>query len=127
MSGICIKCKWMKIALCILIILIISCYFIFQNLNQMFTTECWMNYRDIRYEMIDDMEKNHPLIGKTQQEVKTQLGEPDIIYQKDSLDNFAYVYNIGRERTVFSIMDESDIYVIGFQDGIVMGTSVQPG
>lgn len=114
-----------SLVLSVPIIFVVIFSFAFMDRSYSFTTERWLSNMDARHKMIEDIEKNHNLIGKTQKEVEELLGEPDNIWSLDSYDNSGYVYYIGTAN-VFSLMPEPDIYVISFENGVVIGTSVQP-
>ncbi len=114
-----------------LILLITIGGLVLKSVDSKFTTERWLNNPDDRYKMIEDIEKNHNLVGKTEQDVEGLLGQPDTVWNLESDDNveheyFANVYYIGTEKNGFSLMTEPDIYVVSFEDGVVIATSVQP-
>ena len=97
-------------------------------MNERFTKQRWIEYPDIRYKMIDDIEKNNSIIGKNQQEVQELLGEPDNKWEHDFKDgqyNY-YQYYIGKKHELFELMWEPDMYLITFHNGLVIATSVQP-
>lgn len=122
------KNKKIIFALIITIILIVlSCLF-FQNMNSRFTKERWINYPEIRYKMINDIEKNNSLIEKNQQEVEELLGEPDNKWEhvfEDGHYNY-YQYYIGKKYEIYELMWEPNVYIVTFRDGLVVATNVQP-
>ena len=122
------KNKKIIFALIITIILIVLGYLFFQSTNSRFTKERWLNYPDIRYKMIDDIDKNNSMIGKNQQEVEELLGEPDNKWEHDFEEGhfIYYKYYIGKKHGMLEIMWEPDAYLITFRDGLVVATSVQP-
>ena len=67
----------------IVTILIVLSFLVFQDANAKFTKQSWLDNPDIRYKMIDDIEKNNSIIGKNQQEVQELLGEPDNKWEHD--------------------------------------------
>ena len=109
------------------ILIVISCL-AFQDMNGRFIKQRWMDYPDIRYKMIDDIEKNNSIIGKNQQEVQDLLGEPDNKWEHDFEDGHYnyYKYYIGKKHGFFELMWEPDMYLITFRNGLVIATSVQP-
>ena len=111
----------------IVIVLIVLCCLVFQNMNERFTKQRWLFYPDIRYKMIDDIEKNNSIIGKNQQEVQELLGEPDSKWEHDFEDGHYnyYQYYIGKKHGFYEIMWEPDMYLITFRNGLVIATSVQ--
>lgn len=112
----------------IIIILIVLGYLSFQNINDRFTKQRWLENPDIRYKMIDDIEKNYSVIGKNQQDVQALLGEPDNKWELNSGDGHYnyYQYYIGKKYSFFELMWEPDMYLITFRNGLVIATSVQP-
>ena len=114
--------------LSVAVILIAVCYLVLSSVDSGFTKERWLNYPDARYKMIDDIERNNLLIGKTQKEVQELLGEPENEWERDFEDGYYnyYKYYIGREHEIFEMMWEPDMYLITFQNGFVVATSVQP-
>ena len=48
-----------------------------------FSVKNWNNYHNLRYLMVDDLEKNYNLIGKKTNDVKKLLGEPDSSFDID--------------------------------------------
>ena len=93
-----------------------------------FSKQRWIEYPNIRYKMIDDIEKNNSIIGKTQQEVRELLGEPDNVWEHDFEDGYYnyYQYYIGKKHEIFEMMWEPDMYLVTFRNGVVVSTSVQP-
>ncbi len=80
-----------------------------------FTQEKWNNNERLRKYMIDDLEQNHGIIGKTDKEIVELLGEP--IYISDSL-NMKYEYYVGE-----SIIDPYG-YQIEFENNIAVNTTL---
>ena len=112
----------------IVIILTVLCCLVFQNMNGRFSKQRWLDQPDIRYKLIDDIEKNHSIIGKNLQELKELLGEPDNKWEHDFKDGHYnyYVYYIGKKHEFFELMWEPDMYLITFRNGVAITTSVQP-
>lgn len=48
-----------------------------------FSKSKWNNYDNLRYIMVDDLEKNYNLIGKKTNDVKKLLGKPDSSFDSD--------------------------------------------
>lgn len=48
-----------------------------------FSDTKWDNYDNLRYIMVDDLEKNYNLIGKKTNDVKKLLGKPDSSFDSD--------------------------------------------
>lgn len=48
-----------------------------------FSKSKWNNYANLRYIMVDDLEKNYNLIGKKTNDVKKLLGKPDSSFKID--------------------------------------------
>ena len=111
----------------IVTILIVLSFLVFQDTNAKFTKQSWLDNPDIRYKMIDDIEKNKSIIGKNQQEVQELLGEPDNKWEHDFEDGHYnyYQYYIGKKHEPFELMWEPDMYLITFRNGLVVATSVQ--
>lgn len=111
----------------IIFLIVLSCLS-FQNINDRFTKQRWLECPDIRYKMIDDIEKNYSVIGKNQKDVQALLGEPDNKWEHNSGDGHYnyYQYYIGKKHSFFELMWEPDMYLITFRNGVVIATSVQP-
>ena len=80
-----------------------------------FSQEKWNNNERLRKYMIDDLEQNHGIIGKTDKEIVELLGEP--IYISDELNN-KYEYYVGE-----SIIDPYG-YQIEFENNIAVNTTL---
>ncbi len=80
-----------------------------------FSQEKWNNNERLRKYMIDDLEENHGIIGKTEKEILDLLGEP--IYISDAL-NIKYEYYVGE-----SIIDPYG-YQIEFDNNIAVNTTL---
>jgi len=80
-----------------------------------FTQEKWNNNERLRKYMIDDLEQNYGIIGKTDKEIVNLLGEP--IYISDELNN-KYEYYVGE-----SIIDPYG-YQIEFENNIAINTTL---
>lgn len=118
--------KWV---FCVIaVILVVIGYFTFNFINSRFTNKRWLSNPDMRYKMIDNLESEHSLKGKTQQEVIAMLGEPDNTWEHGSEEgHYVYFqYYIGPKDRMYAIMHEPDMYLIAFCNGIVVDTSVQP-
>jgi len=78
--------------------------------------------------MINNLEKEYHLKGKTEKEILELLGEPDSSWEHDFEDGHYtyYKYFIGRKRELFELMYEPDMYLVTFCDGVVVAMSVQP-
>ena len=94
--------------------------------NSTFSQERWERYPDMRYYMIEDLEKKHTIIGMTEEEILELLGEPTYAYTDSNPRYRHYKYYIGPPEPMFSYMYEPDIYFLVFEDGKCLGGSVQP-
>lgn len=119
--------KILLISISILISILIVLFAISYN-NSKFTTENWISNPSLRYKMIETLEENYHLQGKTYQEIIDILGEPDEKWEHnfDVGHRVYFKYYIGKEHYFFEMMWEPDMYLITFRDGFVLGTSVQP-
>lgn len=75
-----------------------------------FTAERWLNDDEGRVYLVDDLIKDHELIGKTKEEVFTLLGSPTETEYFKEKDNV--VYYLGAERGIIRI--DSEWLVISF-------------
>ena len=80
-----------------------------------FSQEKWNNNERLRKYMLDDLEQNHGIIGKTDKEIVDLLGEP--IYISDEQNN-KYEYYVGE-----SIIDPYG-YQIEFENNIAVDTTL---
>ena len=80
-----------------------------------FSQEKWNNNERLRKYMIDDLEENHGIIGKTDKEIVDLLGEP--IYISDA-PNIKYEYYVGE-----SIIDPYG-YQVEFDNNIAVNTTL---
>ncbi len=80
-----------------------------------FSQEKWNNNERLRKYMIDDLEENHGIIGKTDKEIVDLLGEP--IYISDDL-NIKFEYYVGE-----GIIDPYG-YQIEFDNNIAVNTTL---
>ena len=69
-------------------------YFQKNNFNTAEWKQNLEKFNDIKLFMVDDLLKNHQLIGKTRDEVKSILGVPP---PTDYFQDYDYVYRLGRE------------------------------
>ena len=76
-----------------------------------FDREIWLNNREIRYEYSTSLKKDKLLKGKTKEEVKEYLGEPDCV-EKNAL-----IYYIGFKPQIIGI--DPDWLKISFEKDIV--------
>lgn len=76
-----------------------------------FDREVWLNNREIRYEYSTSLKKDKLLKGKTKEEVKEYLGEPDYV-EKNAL-----IYYIGFKPQIIGI--DPDWLKISFEKDIV--------
>lgn len=79
--------------------------------DRTFDRDAWLNDREIRYEYTQSLRKQQLLDGKTQEEVKEYLGEPD---EKTAT---TFTYYIGFKPSVFKI--DPDCLVIEFENNKV--------
>lgn len=86
-----------------------------------FRAQRWLEERDERTSMIDDLLQNQELVGMTEAEILSLLGPHD-----NALGYFQaedrYVYYLGPERGLFSM--DSEWLLIDFTDGVVSAYSV---
>lgn len=80
-----------------------------------YTNVKWESYPYLRYCMVDSLERQHKIIGTTEQEVVELLGEPGNIANDYS---YRYEYFIG-----YGIIDPHT-YDIIFEDGIAVKTEI---
>jgi len=80
-----------------------------------FSQQKWNDNERLRKYMIDDLEENHGIIGKTDKEIVDLLGEP--IYISDAPD-IKYEYYVGE-----SIIDSYG-YQIEFDNNIAINTTL---
>lgn len=80
-----------------------------------FSQEKWYNNERLRFYMIDDLEKKHQIIGKTEKEITELIGKPTYTYNDQ--EN-VWEYFIG-----FSMIDGLG-YQIEFENDIAKNTSV---
>ena len=81
-----------------------------------FTTDKWLENESERTFMIDNLLKNHPLEGKTQQEIIAMLG--DNIEMNYFQDENNIVYYLGDERGLISV--DSEWLIIHIDDNEVV-------
>jgi len=81
-----------------------------------FTTDKWLENESERTYMIDNLLKNHPLEGKTQQEIIAMLG--DNIEMNYFQDENNIVYYLGDERGLISV--DSEWLIIHLDDNEVV-------
>lgn len=127
--------RLLKIALGLLVFTLVSCllliaFFILapsiKSYAQRtpFNSEKWKEpvarAEPIRQKMLPDLLKNHPLIGKTRNEVDLLLGQPPMSsYFKD----YDYVYWLGPERNPLGI--DSEWLCIKFEDNKVIKADIR--
>ena len=86
-----------------------------------FTTEKWLENPGERTKIVDNLLENHALVGMTQEEILTLLGEDDAEYGYFSEEN-QWVYYMGMERGLISI--DSEWLLLNFQDGVVTACDI---
>ncbi len=100
----------------ILSVVVVGCILVgAKNYISDFSQEKWDNNERLRKYMIDDLEENYGIIGKTDKEIVDLLGEP--IYISDDL-NIKYEYYVGE-----SIIDPYG-YQIEFENNIAVNTAL---
>lgn len=107
--------KKKKVILSIIVFLCLICFIYIRNLFS-FNANVWNVDIGRRRFMINDLEKNYGLIGKTEQEIKTLLGEPDRTVEHYRKTGITYVYLIDT-----SLFDQ-DAYAVIFSNGIVIAS-----
>jgi len=96
---------------------IICLYMLGENeYKSKFTTDKWLENESERTYMIDNLLKNHPLEGKTQQEIIAMLG--DNIEMNYFQDENNIVYYLGDERGLISV--DSEWLIIHLDDNEVV-------
>lgn len=80
-----------------------------------YTPEKWDKYPDVRYCMQSSLERQHELVGKTEQEIIELLGEPENI-----ADDYCYRY----EYFIGYGMIDPYTYDIIFEDGVAVRTEI---
>lgn len=76
-----------------------------------FTRSKWKSLPDIRYYMIDDLENEHEITGKTEQDILYLLGEPTYVQERETKQ---YSYYVGKGYI------DSVFYDIIFKDGVAI-------
>ncbi len=80
-----------------------------------FSQEKWGKYESLRTYMIDDLEEEHGIVGKTEKEVLELLGEPMYNYGNETIIRYEYYAGDGID---------SYYYEIVFENGIAKDTTV---
>ncbi|QNE38309.1 hypothetical protein F1C16_01415 [Hymenobacter sp. NBH84] len=96
--------------LCILgfyLFLVIYFYYPHRDFNQ----DTWAAKQDKRYEMVDDLQSSHQLIGLTEKQVTTLLGKPDMRFEN------SWEYYLGMPPKLIPI--DGDALSLEFRDGRV--------
>lgn len=98
-------------------ILLAILFFIWFGLFQYwhtFTTEKWLEYPNRRAKMTADLLENYELVGMTEDEVISLLGQNNNEYGYFNQDN-RFIYYLGEERTII----DSEWLLIDFENGVV--------
>lgn len=74
-----------------------------------FSQQKWDNNSLLRIHMIDDLEQEHKIIGKTEQEIIDLLGEPACIYDTNQIIYEYYVGDSGSDPYGYKIKFENNI------------------
>lgn len=87
-----------------------------------FNQERWLKFEDKRVHMVDDLMKEHKLIGKSNEEITKLLGAP--METRSWEEGITTLYYLGNERGFISI--DSECLVLQFdKDGRVIEYKVQ--
>lgn len=114
--------KPFKILLCIIAAIVINT--VIFNIGWIYISEYsrekWDNNEDLRIHMIDDLEENYQIIGKSEREVKDILGNPAYVEDRNAggLNGKLLSYYIG-----MNIIDPY-MYDIILENGVVIQTEV---
>ena len=81
-----------------------------------FSTSKWLDDPEGRTAIVDDLLEKYELVGMSEDDVLSLLGEPDNYYGYFNADN-RYVYYMGAERGLFGI--DSEWLILDFMDGVV--------
>ena len=81
-----------------------------------FSTSKWLDDPEGRTAIVDDLLEKYELVGMSEENVLSLLGEPDNDYGYFNADN-RYVYYMGAERGLFGI--DSEWLILDFMDGVV--------
>ena len=81
-----------------------------------FSTSKWLVDPEGRTAIVDDLLEKNELVGMSEDDVLSLLGEPDNYYGYFNADN-RYVYYMGAERGLFGI--DSEWLILDFMDGVV--------
>ena len=81
-----------------------------------FSTSKWLDDPEGRTAIVDDLLEKNELVGMSEDDVLSLLGEPDNYYGYFNADN-RYVYYMGAERGLFGI--DSEWLILDFMDGVV--------
>ncbi len=84
-----------------------------------FTTEKWLEYPGQRAKMAADLFEDYELVGMTENEIISLLGQNDNECGKFNQDN-RFVYYLGEERTII----DSEWLLIDFENGVVKEYSI---
>ncbi len=82
-----------------------------------FTPEKWKKYPMARFEMIDNLEEEHNLVGMTKAEISELLGEPNHISQRlYGYETYEYYYNytysIAKSRYLVNFSDNGTVHSV---------------
>lgn len=86
------------------------------NYVSIYTRQKWDTHSELRFYMIDDLEKKYKFIGKTEQNVTDVLGEPTNIVQYNDYKVFEYY--------IRSDYIDPYTYDLKFDNGVVVNTGV---
>lgn len=81
-----------------------------------FSTSKWLDDPEGRTAIVDNLLEKYELVGMSEDDVLSLLGEPDNDYGYFNADN-RYVYYMGAERGLFGI--DSEWLILDFMDGVV--------
>ena len=107
----------------VLVVFVVGMLFIFLSYNwkHTFTSEKWSNKPDERALFVNDLLENHEIIGMTESDIISLLGENDNdmgYFLKDD----RFVYCLGLEGQLFKI--DNQWLLLDFTNGIVSDYSI---
>lgn len=90
--------------------LFLAIYFYYPH--RTFNQDAWAAKQDKRYELVDDLQESHQLIGLTEEQVTTLLGKPDMRFEN------SWEYYLGMTPKLFHI--DGDALSLEFSNGRVV-------
>jgi len=120
--------KWISLLVSILITPLLYFYLFYPMLNiftsyhhqKYFNAEDWLEYPELRYEMMDQLNNKNQLIGLSETDIKTQFGAPEWYAQNDTIkanSKALWNYNLGFKPGAFN--NKQECLEIQFKDNKV--------